>query len=156
MKKSDSIFNFFQKKESGCWRKKKEDAKKKEIEKEKTLSTINVPGTYIWIKISDSFGYTGISSGESMADIDKNLRDWQIDEFLGVSARVELSFNNCNYLTEGSKKHMESIGWTEKDEFWASNGDVHAYCFKKIKNYCRNCGCDLEFGKMWCVECLNK
>jgi hypothetical protein len=86
----------------------------------------------IWLKINDSFGFVAISQGETMSDIDNHLSGDEIDSLLGVGVFEKISsLNNTNYLTEETIKYMESLGWFENDDFWKSNGDVHAHCFEK-------------------------
>ena len=89
----------------------------------------------IWLKISDAGGFSGISKGTTMADIDKHLTQEQIDELLGVgNDDIIFDLNQSNYLTEETIEFMKSLGWVEKDDFWKSNGWVHAHCFERIED----------------------
>lgn len=90
----------------------------------------------IWLKISDAFGYVGVSKGETMEDIDKHIPKKDIDKILGFGSNERLLKLNgiANYLTEETSKFMLSKGWIEKHDFEKSNGDVHAHCFEKIED----------------------
>jgi len=89
----------------------------------------------IWLKISDAGGFSGISKGTTMADIDKHISDREINKLLGKGNWKKLDeINDENNLTDAAIEFMKSIGWVEKDDFWKSNGDVHAHCFERIED----------------------
>jgi hypothetical protein len=92
----------------------------------------------LWIKINDSFGFVGFSYGETIEDIDNDMPNKNIKKIFGYSWKkvwdMFLKLNNANYLTDETTKYMNSIGWFENDNFWKSNGDVHAHCFEKLEN----------------------
>lgn len=90
----------------------------------------------IWLKISDSCpGVVAMSKGTTMADIDKHISDREINKLLGKGNWKKLDeINDENNLTDAAIEFMKSIGWVEKDDFWKSNGDVHAHCFERIED----------------------
>jgi len=101
----------------------------------KILNDITKPlKEVIWLKISDSMlGITAISGGYSMSDIDKHITEDEAENLLAVGIYDKLDeLNNANYLTDKTIEYMKTIGWVGKDDFWKSNGIVHAHCFERI------------------------
>lgn len=78
-----------------------------------------------WIKINDTFGYMGVDSPK-----DTILSSEQMSVFLDDEDISILEGNMSNYLPENIIDYLVSKGFTERDDLFDSNGDVHAYCFE--------------------------
>ncbi len=87
----------------------------------------------IWIKTNDSWGYVGVSKGETTSDIDNHISETDIEKILGISDDEIMKLNNTNYLTDELKDILISNGFTYKPNLCKSNCDVNAYCFEKNK-----------------------
>lgn len=82
----------------------------------------------IWVKISDAFGFVGVSKFEK---VDEHYSNIDAKSKLGLDLTKLSKTNNTNYLTNESVEFLNNNGWFLKEEFFKSNGDVHAFCFEK-------------------------
>lgn len=88
--------------------------------------------TVVWVKISDSMGFTCLSGGYNEEDVDNNLSTFEANELIGKGCEHYIGMvNRCNYLTEDVVKYMAKRGWERRGAGDMSNGDVHAYRFFK-------------------------
>ncbi len=92
----------------------------------------SIGSNFIWIKINDTWGYVGLAGGVSDKDYDKHLTIPQIDELLGKKSSIALTkMGKQNSLSAEMRTFLESKGWSEREDMFKSNGDVHAFCFTK-------------------------
>jgi hypothetical protein len=84
----------------------------------------------VYVKISDLIGYVGIAR---FGDVNAHFTTKEIDAVIGSTdvhtTLKELS--HTNDLTSETIKYLGSLGWIQVTDLFKSNGDVHAFCFRK-------------------------
>jgi hypothetical protein len=89
---------------------------------------------YLWLKYNESFGFVGVSAGQSLADVDKHRDADAVDAIVGFGAMemIQAYKSSSMEMPVEAALFLQARGWFEEEALYFCNGEVAAYGFSRI------------------------
>ena len=89
---------------------------------------------YLWLKYNESFGFIGVTAGQSLTDVDRDVDAATVDAIVGYGAMDMIQAYEARSLEMPieASLFLQARGWFEDDALYLCNGDVAAYGFSRM------------------------
>jgi hypothetical protein len=89
---------------------------------------------YLWLKYNETFGFVGVTAGQSLTDVDKDVAADAVDAIVGFGAMEMIRAYKSRSLEMPIEAalFLQARGWFEDEALYFCNGDVAAYGFSRI------------------------
>jgi hypothetical protein len=89
---------------------------------------------YLWLKYNESYGFVGVTAGQSLTDVDKDVDAAAVDVIVGYGAMDMIQAYKARSLEMPieASLFLQARGWFEDDALYFCSGDVAAYGFSRM------------------------